>query len=815
MVDGDEGKTMGSRKTVDGVEKVYTAASTWVERALKADDSLFNPGTPVWSKALLGELRERFLDRPDVGSGGFYDKLRQQMEGSPPEVYQLMAEALYAQFLIIWREGMRGATKRAQVEQVLGWGAPVRTIPEHLVDGLTPGIAYSMAFALYRPYQVAFIIEFVEQWKELPADERERLLQDPWGFKELLGNVSFRGQLLRDHPNAPSVQREALLHLVHPDHFEGTVAVRQKEDIAGATAFAHFLTEDTSDVDWKLEQIRRGLEVELGSDFDFYDRDVGGIDIRAKWDPEVDPWDEFVSQAQRHVDSGTLGADELDYKREMAQDLSAARDAVLAGESNWHDLLKRALRSRPGHPIAWQLMDDFNRWYTEHPGDALRALQSLWEGSHVSVEDPIRAFTAVLPDSALRGAVGSSTNVISVLLMALDVESYPPFRTQAFDRAYERTRYGKPYPNSDEATVYEHALGFLDRFIDEARERGLDLEHRLDAQSVVWQIAADGVVVEPSSRPPPSSSPPPLESLADELHLPVDFLHDIEQLLVDKKQVIFQGPPGTGKTYVARKLAWHLAGSPERVTLVQLHPSYAYEDFVQGYRPTATGGQSGFARVDGPLLRAAKLAHAQPNEKHFLVIDEINRGNVAKVFGELYFLLEYRDERIRLQYQEENDEPFSLPDNLYVIGTMNTADRSIALVDLALRRRFYFVDFHPDEEPVKSVLRGWLQKKVPEMEWVADVVESANERMKDDRHAAIGPSYFMKDNLCIDVVRRVWKHSVLPYIEERFFGDGDRLDEFDLDKLLPSKVFGHTQDHDSIVGDSDDDAVRDDGAGVQ
>ena len=273
---------MGSRKTVDGVEKVYAAASTWVERALKADDSLFNQGTPVWSKALLGELRERFLDRPDVGSGGFYDKLRQQLEGSPPEVYQLMAEALYAQFLIIGREGMRGATKQAQIEQVLGWGAPVRTIPEHLVGGLTPGIASSMAFALYRPYQVAFIIEFVEQWKELPADNRERLLQDPWAFKEFVENVSFRGQLLRDHPNAPSAQREALLHLVHPDHFEGTVSVQQKESIAGATAFAHFLTEDTPDVDRKLAHIRLGLEAELGSDFDFYDRDVGGIDIRAK-----------------------------------------------------------------------------------------------------------------------------------------------------------------------------------------------------------------------------------------------------------------------------------------------------------------------------------------------------------------------------------------------------------------------------------------------------------------------------------------------------------------------------------------------------
>ena len=117
---------------------------------------------------------------------------------------------------------------------------------------------------------------------------------------------------------------------------------------------------------------------------------------------------------------------------------------------------------------------------------------------------------------------------------------------------------------------------------------------------------------------------------------------------------------------------------------------------MQGFRPKLVEGQPGFARVDGPLLRAAKRARAEPYLKHFLVIDEINRGNVAKVFGELYFLLEYRDQAMRLQYQDEYDDPFALPDNLYIIGTMNTADRSIALVDLALRRRFYFEDFHPD-----------------------------------------------------------------------------------------------------------------------
>ncbi len=285
-------------------------------------------------------------------------------------------------------------------------------------------------------------------------------------------------------------------------------------------------------------------------------------------------------------------------------------------------------------------------------------------------------------------------------------------------------------------------------------------------------------------KPPLPPLPPcSTQALADDLTLPPKFLQEIETLLEDKKQVIFQGPPGTGKTFVARELAEHLAGSKDRVRLIQFHPSYSYEDFVQGYRPKTTDdGQVGYVLRDGPLIRAARQAAEAPEDKkHFLIIDEINRGNLAGVFGELYFLLEYRNESIQLQY---SDDAFQLPKNLYIIGTMNTADRSIALVDLALRRRFYFVEFHPDKEPIKDVLRKWLRKKeFDDMEWVANVVDRANRLLGDDRHAAIGPSYFMKDDLDDAQVELIWKHSVFPYIEERLFGQDDRLGQFNLDAL--------------------------------
>ncbi len=295
-----------------------------------------------------------------------------------------------------------------------------------------------------------------------------------------------------------------------------------------------------------------------------------------------------------------------------------------------------------------------------------------------------------------------------------------------------------------------------------------------------------------------------LAALAASLYLDVAFLQEVDILLREKRQVIFQGPPGTGKTFVARELARHLAGgSDDRVTLAQFHPSYAYEDFVQGYRPAITGnGQAGFELRDGPLVRAAQRAEKEPGARHFLVIDEINRGNLAKVFGELYFLLEYRDAEIDLQY---GGKAFSLPDNLYIIGTMNTADRSIALVDLALRRRFHFVEFHPDKPPIQGLLGRYLADKAVGMEWVADVVDRANELLRDDRNAAIGPSHFMKCGLDDDAVRRTWKYSVLPYIEERLFGDPQgRLGDFDLDKLRGVAAFTDTDP--AAVDDADTDA---------
>jgi 5-methylcytosine-specific restriction protein B len=265
-----------------------------------------------------------------------------------------------------------------------------------------------------------------------------------------------------------------------------------------------------------------------------------------------------------------------------------------------------------------------------------------------------------------------------------------------------------------------------------------------------------------------------------------DFLNTVS-LLKRKKNIILQGPPGVGKTFIARKLAYEIMQEVKdaNIEMVQFHQSYSYEDFIQGLRPTQKGG---FDLRDGIFYSFCQRALAHPERPFFFIIDEINRGNLSKIFGELMMLIEAdkREEKfaLKLTYAEDEEDRFYVPDNLYIIGTMNTADRSLAIVDYALRRRFAFVSLQPD---YGSNFRSFLADKgLSEgiIEHICTSISKLNNKIKEDVNLGegfqIGHSYFC--TYTNDGNENQWWADILyyelkPLLEEIWFDDLSKVSD--------------------------------------
>ncbi len=241
-----------------------------------------------------------------------------------------------------------------------------------------------------------------------------------------------------------------------------------------------------------------------------------------------------------------------------------------------------------------------------------------------------------------------------------------------------------------------------------------------------------------------------------------------------KQQLILYGPPGTGKTYLAKCLARYLVDGGGFSELVQFHASYAYEDFVQGIRPQVVDGALHYELTAGHFLRFCAKARQAAEKPCVLIIDEINRANLARVFGELMYLLEYRDRPITLA---AGGSEFSLPANVYLIGTMNTADRSIALVDQAMRRRFSFVRLRPNYQ----LLANYLENRSLPPDKLVALLKEVNQSIGDE-DCELGISFFMVADVAT-ALAHIWQGEVEPYLEEVFFDRPDQMARFRWSKV--------------------------------
>lgn len=277
------------------------------------------------------------------------------------------------------------------------------------------------------------------------------------------------------------------------------------------------------------------------------------------------------------------------------------------------------------------------------------------------------------------------------------------------------------------------------------------------------------------------------ENFLNEVFISEEKYNTIINLLNRKKNIIFQGSPGVGKTFMAKKLAYSIIGEADddKIKMVQFHESYSYEDFIIGYKPT----DKNFELKKGVFYDFCQKAASDMDNEYFFIIDEINRGNISKIFGELLMLIEAdnRDGEIILSCNNEN---FTVPNNLYIIGMMNTADRSIAVIDYALRRRFCFVDIEPafKNEKFKSYLKNQnindnLIKKI------IDKFTDLNNIIKKDRTLGkgytIGHSYFC-DKLDDDEYKNIIEYEIAPTLREYWF-DNEEKAENEIKKLLDKK----------------------------